>query len=86
MRRFSASSLGEAYTSVWHRDPRGRWTFYLDVAPELACPRYFGSAISEAVVGEIGIEWLGPRELTVTIKDAPGLDWRLSRRRWQRAR
>ena len=33
MRRFPASSLGEGYTSVWHRDPQGRWTFYSDVPP-----------------------------------------------------
>jgi len=50
MRRFPASSLGQGYTSVWHRDPQGRWTFYSDVPPQLACSRYFGSAISEAVM------------------------------------
>jgi hypothetical protein len=55
MRRFPASSLGVSYTSVWHRDPQGKWTFYTDVPPQLACPRYFGSAVAEAVVrGENG--------------------------------
>src|SRR3712207_8448539 len=34
MRRFPASSLGRGYTSVWHRDPRGRWAFYSDVPPQ----------------------------------------------------
>ena len=39
LRRFSASSLGPAYTSVWHRDPAGRWTFYSTVAPDCSCAR-----------------------------------------------
>ncbi|MBA2713918.1 MAG: hypothetical protein H0U55_10265 [Rubrobacteraceae bacterium] len=78
MRRWPASSLGEPYTSVWHRDPRGKWTFYSDVPPNLACPRYFGSAISEAVVREIGITWTGPRDLTISLEGDPDLDWRLS--------
>jgi hypothetical protein len=78
MRRFPASSLGQGYTSVWHRDPRGRWAFYSDVPPQLACPRYFGSAVGEAVVREIGITWPGPRDLNISIEGDSGLDWRLS--------
>jgi hypothetical protein len=78
MRRFPASSLGEGYTSVWHRDPQGSWTFYSDVPPRLACPRYFGSAVAEAVVRDIKITWTGPRNLTVSIEDDPSLNWRLS--------
>jgi hypothetical protein len=41
LRRFPASSIGPGYRSVWHRDPRGRWTFYQDQPAELACTRYF---------------------------------------------
>lgn len=78
MRRFTASSLGEAYTSVWHRDPVGSWTFYTDVPPKLACPRYFGSVLSSAEVREIGITWSGPRDLTISIEDAPCLVWHVS--------
>jgi len=78
MRRFPASSLGESYTSVWHRNPQGRWTFYTDVAPQLACPRYFGSALDAAVVREIEITWTSPRDFTVSIEEDPGLDWHLS--------
>jgi hypothetical protein len=78
MRRFPASSLGEGYTSVWHRDPQGRWTIYTDVPPQLSCPRYFGSAVGEAVVREIEIAWTGPRDFTVSIEDDPGLDWHFS--------
>jgi len=78
MRRFPASSLGRGYTSVWHRGPRGSWAFYSDVPPQLACPRYFGSAVDEAVEREIGITWTSPRDLTISIEGDPGLDWRLS--------
>jgi hypothetical protein len=48
LRRWPASSLGRSYTSLWHRDPGGRWVFIQDAPPQLACPRYFGSAISQA--------------------------------------
>ena len=47
LRRFPASSIGPGYTSVWHRDPEGRWTFYQDALPELACSRYFGVEIRD---------------------------------------
>jgi len=47
LRCFEVSSLGTAYTSVWHRDPKGRWTFHQNVPPEQSCPRYFGAAITE---------------------------------------
>lgn len=78
MRRFPASSLGESYTSVWHRNPQGRWTIYTSVAPQLACPRYFGSAIDETGVREIQISWTGPRDFTLSIEEDPALEWHLS--------
>ncbi len=78
MRRFPASSLGESYTSVWHRDPQGRWTIYTSVAPQLACPRYFGSAIDETGVREIEISWRSPRDFTLSIEEDPALEWHLS--------
>jgi hypothetical protein len=78
MRRFPASSLGQGYTSVWHRNPQGRWTFYTDVPPHLACPRYFGSAVSEAVVREIEVTWSSPRDFTISIEEDSGLNWHLS--------
>ncbi len=75
MRRWEASSVGPAYTSVWHRDPEGRWTFHQNVAPEQSCPRYFGAAVSENTTEPIRIEWTGPREFRVTV-DSPGeIDW-----------
>ncbi len=66
-----ASSLGVAYTSVWHRDPKGRWTFHQNVPAEQSCPRYFGVAIAENTMEAIRIDWTGQRHFCVTV-DAPG--------------
>lgn len=55
LRWFPASSLGHGYTSIWHRDPGRKWTFY-SVAPEQSCSRYFGSEIEENVHAHIRIE------------------------------
>jgi hypothetical protein len=74
LRRFPASSIGPGYRSVWHRDPQGSWTFYQDQPAELACTRYFGSAVDEVREGPIGIDWTGPRTLHVQAGD---LDWTL---------
>ncbi len=71
LRRVEASSIGPAYTSVWQRDPDGRWTFHQNVPPDDSCPRYFGAAISENTTEPIRIDWTGPREFRVTV-DAPG--------------
>ncbi|HEY7304407.1 MAG TPA: hypothetical protein VH601_09850 [Bryobacteraceae bacterium] len=65
LRRFMASSVGPGYTSVWHRDPSGIWTFYSTVYPELGCARYFGGEIAHNIVVPIEIEWTGPTQFTV---------------------
>ncbi len=70
MRRFPASSLGHAYTSVWHRNPDGEWTFWSDLPPLEACPRYFGSAIAHALVAPIDVRWPEPERLEVAIPSA----------------
>ena len=70
------SSVGPAYSSVWHCDPAGAWTFYADATPELACTRYFGSAVQEAVVTPIELRWGGPSALTVTMPER-GFSWEL---------
>jgi hypothetical protein len=31
LRRWTASSVGEGFTSIWHRNPSGQWTFYESV-------------------------------------------------------
>jgi hypothetical protein len=76
LRRFPASSVGPAYTSVWHREPTGKWTFFADVPPAQACTRYFGSAVAAAIQTPIHLAWLGPRELVVRMEH-PDFAWRL---------
>ncbi len=71
LRRIEASSAGAAYTSVWHRDPNGRWAFHQNVPPEQSCPRYFGAAISENTMEPIRIDWTDNRRFRVTV-EAPG--------------
>lgn len=72
LRRFPASSLGGPYTSVWHRDPSGRWSMYQNVPPEQACPRYFDAAVDHTQRSEIDLTWSDPTSLEVT---AEGLRW-----------
>lgn len=76
LRRFSASSLGPAYTSVWHRDPAGRWTFYSTVAPDYSCARYFGGQVDRNVVTPIELAWAAPCALRVSIGGR--LTWQLT--------
>jgi hypothetical protein len=78
LRRWPASSLGHAYTSLWHRDPKGRWVFLQDVPPQLACPRYFGSAVSQALVRKINIAWQGPNDFLVTVTGDYEINWQVS--------
>lgn len=78
LRRFPASSVGPGYTSVWHRDGEGDWTFYQDVPPLQACPRYFGSALAEAMQCDIDLRWTGARDFSVSIAGEDGLSWQVS--------
>jgi hypothetical protein len=78
MRRFPASSLGEGYTSVWHRDPEGSWTFYQNVSPEKSCARYFGSMVSRAEIAEIDIHWTADLDFSMTVKGSHRLQWQVS--------
>ena len=75
LRRFPASSVGPGYTSVWHRSPRGSWTFYSTVQPDLACSRYFGGEVTRNVVATIEIDWTRNSEFTVKIDN--WLRWEL---------
>lgn len=77
LRRFPASTVGPGYTSVWHRNPLGQWTFYQNVQPQQACTRYFGSAISTALMCAISIEWTGDYSFTVTIEKEVDLRWQV---------
>lgn len=73
LRRYTASTLGPGYTSVWHRSPAGRWVFYSDVAPDQSCARYFGGAVDRTVVGAIRLDWPSPCRLQVVVPSR--LDW-----------
>jgi hypothetical protein len=73
MRRFPHSSIGAGYTSVWHCDPEGRWTMWSDVDPSLACPRYFGPALTAARQCNIDLTWSDPWTFDVRIEGV--LEW-----------
>ena len=66
------------YRTIWHRDPEGHWSIFVD-GPRLdtACPRYYGAACVNVEHARIGIEWLGPPALQVTM-DAPHLEWTMT--------
>lgn len=74
MRRFPASSVGQGYRSVWHRDPGGAWTFYADVAPRMACTRFFGAAAARTIETDIVIEWREPFRMHVAMP-AMSFEW-----------
>jgi hypothetical protein len=75
MRRWTASSIGERFTSIWHRDPAGRWTFYETSPREVACSRYFGAGVDEVLIEPIELGWEGPRRLRVRTVRGGGVDW-----------
>jgi hypothetical protein len=65
MRRFPASSIGPAYTSVWYRDPHGKWVFLQDQSDDQACPRYFSAALNESRTVDIELSW--PEDSTLRV-------------------
>ena len=77
LRVFPRSDFG-GYVSVWHRDPAGAWSQFVDRAPvEAGCPRAWGPALAVAAPADIAVEWTGPHELDVRM-DRPRLRWRVS--------
>jgi hypothetical protein len=76
LRRWTASSVGDRFTSVWHRSPTGRWTFYESVASEIACTRYFGADVERVREGPITLEWDAPNRLRVRTADG-AIDWEI---------
>lgn len=69
LRRFVASSIGPAYTTVWHRDPAGRWTVYADQLPAWTCGRYFSTALAGTASTPILLDWTGSRTLRVAMPE-----------------
>ena len=76
LRRFPASSIGPGYTSVWHREPSGRWTFYSTVTPDLSCARYFGGQVERNVVTLIDITWVDSMRFRVVVGTA--IEWHVA--------
>jgi hypothetical protein len=79
LRRWTASSVGEGFTSIWHRDPGGRWTFYESVPSEVACTRYFGASVERVQVGPIALDWEDERRLHVSTANG-AVDWTMELR------
>jgi hypothetical protein len=77
LRRFPASSIGPAYTSVWHRDASGRWGFWQDQPEDQACSRYFGSALAETRRARIELDWPGESTMRVAIPES-GFNWTMT--------
>lgn len=68
------------YRTVWHCDPAGRWSIYVDGrSADTACPRYYGQACDHVGYAKIGLEWTGPAALRITM-DQPSLAWTLTAR------
>lgn len=77
LRVFPEGDFG-SYHSVWHRDPGGSWSIFVDgPRVETACPRYFGAACEQTAAAHIKLSWTGPASLHV-VMDQPALDWSLT--------
>ena len=68
-RHCAASSLGPPFNCVWHREPDGRWTLHVDVAPARSCWPFLSPALAEVRVGEITLRWRGRHEVSVCACD-----------------
>ncbi|MDX8032613.1 hypothetical protein SK803_20555 [Lentzea sp. BCCO 10_0856] len=77
LRVFPQSDFGP-YRTVWHRDPDGNWTIYVD-GPRIdtACPRYYGAACTHTGRAHIDVTWTGKTSARITM-DSPALDWTLT--------
>lgn len=74
LRRWTASSVGEDFTSIWHRDPGGTWHFYESQPSEVACSRWFGDGVSDSRLTDITLDWPSPTTLHVRTADGH-VDW-----------
>jgi hypothetical protein len=77
LRRWTASSVGDRFTSIWHRDPTGRWTFYESVDCEIACTRYFGADVERVREEPIDLEWEASNRLRIRTADG-AVDWEVA--------
>ena len=77
LRRWTASSVGDRFTSIWHRDPAGSWTFYESVPCEVACHRYFGADVERVQEGPIDLEWEASNRLRIRTRGG-AVDWEIA--------
>ena len=77
LRRWTASSVGEPFTSIWHRDPAGRWVFYESARCDVACSRWFGGGVEESRRAEISLTWEAANRLRVQTSDQT-IDWSMT--------
>lgn len=77
LRHWLRSSIGPAYTSVWYRDSRGRWSFWSTERAELSCTRYTSSIADDVRCTAIHVHWAGHDRLTVTVPEVD-LRWTTS--------
>lgn len=77
LRRWTASSVGEPFTSIWHRDPHGRWLFYETADCKVSCSRWFGGGVQESRHTEITLTWEAAEQLRVRTSDGQ-IDWSLT--------
>jgi hypothetical protein len=76
LRRWTASSSGDQFTSIWHRSPAGRWTFFESSSCEVACTRYFGADVEVVREGAIDLEWTARNQLHISTVDG-AVDWKI---------
>ncbi|HEX4191137.1 MAG TPA: hypothetical protein VHZ06_09095 [Marmoricola sp.] len=80
LRVFADNSFRRPYVAVWHRDPAGDWSIYVEGAPlDEACPRYFGAVCTHTANADIEVTQITPSTVQVRMAD-PALDWTLSTR------
>jgi len=75
LRRWTASSVGQPFTSIWHRDPEGVWRFYESVDCDIACSRWFGHGTRESIPSAIQLTWRDDSTLQITSET---IDWTVS--------
>ena len=82
LRRWPASSIGPAYTSIWHQLPTGTWRMYSNAPAEQSCARYTDSAMHDLVQAPIRLTWTDPYRLQIDLRNV-GLEWEIDfRRSW----
>jgi hypothetical protein len=75
LRRWTASSVGESFTSIWHRNPTGEWRFHETVDCAISCSRWFGGGARESIPSTIDLHWTDDWTLRVR---SEVIDWTVS--------